>query len=112
MVNLLAPVIRGKKGEYKELFADIAKDGFVRVRVDKKIYEIAEAPAVNKKVRHNVESATLRMPCRPKRHPSWSIVGEDSAPPWWPTIYKGWAIPTFFRWTEAGTAGPMPISPP
>jgi excinuclease ABC subunit A len=61
MVNLLAPVIRGKKGEYKELFADVAKDGFVRVRVDKKIYDVAEAPAVNKKVRHNVEIVIDRL---------------------------------------------------
>jgi excinuclease ABC subunit A len=61
MVNLLAPVIRGKKGEYKELFADVAKDGFIRVRVDKKTYEIDDVPAINKKTRHNVEIVIDRL---------------------------------------------------
>ncbi|MDD5593109.1 MAG: excinuclease ABC subunit UvrA [Candidatus Margulisbacteria bacterium] len=61
MVNLLAPVIRGKKGEYKELFTDVAKDGFLRVRVDKKIYEIADVPGINKKTRHNVEIVIDRL---------------------------------------------------
>ena len=61
MVSLLAPVIRGKKGEYKELFSDVQKDGFLRVRVDKKVYEIGDVPAMNKKVRHNVEIVIDRL---------------------------------------------------
>ncbi|MBN3033792.1 MAG: excinuclease ABC subunit UvrA [Candidatus Saganbacteria bacterium] len=61
MANILAPVIRGKKGEYKELFADAAKDGFLRVRVDGKIYEIGGVPSLNKKTRHNVEIVVDRL---------------------------------------------------
>ncbi len=60
-IMILAPVIRGRKGEYKNLFADIQKDGFVRVRVDKKIYDIADAPALNKKVKHDIEIVVDRL---------------------------------------------------
>ena len=61
MIMVLAPVIRGRKGEYKALFNDIAKDGFVRVRVDKKIYEVNDVPAMNKKVKHDVEIVVDRL---------------------------------------------------
>src|SRR5881628_158598 len=42
---LLAPVIRGRKGEYKKELAELQKRGFQRVKIDGKLYEIAEAPA-------------------------------------------------------------------
>jgi len=61
LANILSPVIRGKKGEYRELFSDIAKDGFLRVRVDKKIYELGDAPAINKKTRHSIEIVVDRL---------------------------------------------------
>ncbi|PIS31519.1 excinuclease ABC subunit UvrA [Candidatus Saganbacteria bacterium CG08_land_8_20_14_0_20_45_16] len=54
-IFILAPVIRGRKGEYKTVFTDIEKDGFVRARVDGKIYEIAEAPELNKQLKHDIE---------------------------------------------------------
>lgn len=54
-IQILAPVIRGRKGEYKALFADIQRDGFIRVRVDKKVYEISEVPALDKKKKHDIE---------------------------------------------------------
>jgi excinuclease ABC subunit A len=60
-IQILAPVVRGRKGEYKQLFEDIAKDGFVRVRVDKKLYEISEVPALNKKVKHDIEIVVDRL---------------------------------------------------
>ncbi|MFA5114109.1 MAG: excinuclease ABC subunit UvrA [Candidatus Margulisiibacteriota bacterium] len=60
-IQILAPVVRGRKGEYKQLFEDITKDGFVRVRVDKKLYEIGEVPALNKKVKHDIEIVVDRL---------------------------------------------------
>jgi len=60
-ITILAPVIRGRKGEYKGLLADIQKDGFIRVRIDGKIYEVADAPSLNKKVKHNIEIIVDRL---------------------------------------------------
>ncbi|MFH1386506.1 MAG: excinuclease ABC subunit UvrA [bacterium] len=60
-IVVMAPAIRGKKGEYKSLFEDIAKDGFVRVRVDKKIYEISEVPVLNKKIKHDIDIVIDRL---------------------------------------------------
>jgi excinuclease ABC subunit A len=60
-VQILAPVVRGRKGEYKQLFEDIAKDGFVRVRVDGKIMELSAVPPLNKKVKHDIEIVVDRL---------------------------------------------------
>ncbi|MFH1361285.1 MAG: excinuclease ABC subunit UvrA, partial [bacterium] len=60
-IFILAPIIRGRKGEYKTLFADIQKDGFIRVRVDGKLYEIADAPLLNKKLKHDIEIVVDRL---------------------------------------------------
>src|SRR5712692_6235082 len=46
---LLAPIVRGRKGEYKKELAELQKRGFQRVKIDGKIHEIAEAPALDKK---------------------------------------------------------------
>ncbi|KPJ64006.1 excinuclease ABC subunit A [candidate division WOR-1 bacterium DG_54_3] len=60
-IQILAPVVRGRKGEYKSLLADIQKDGFVRVRVDGKLFEISEVPALNKKLKHDIEIVVDRL---------------------------------------------------
>ncbi|MEE8638706.1 MAG: excinuclease ABC subunit UvrA [Candidatus Margulisiibacteriota bacterium] len=60
-IQILAPVVRGRKGEYKDLLADILKDGFIRVRVDRKLYEISEVPALNKKLKHDIEIVVDRL---------------------------------------------------
>ncbi|MDD4179783.1 MAG: excinuclease ABC subunit UvrA [Candidatus Margulisbacteria bacterium] len=60
-IAVLAPLIRGRKGEYKNLFEDITKDGFVRARVDGKVYEVSEVPALNKKVKHDIEIVVDRL---------------------------------------------------
>src|SRR3546814_6106768 len=49
---LLAPVVRGRKGEYKKELAQWQKDGFTRVRIDGEFCEIGEAPALDKKYKH------------------------------------------------------------
>lgn len=60
-IMLLAPVIKGRKGENKNLFTEIQKDGFLRVRVDGKIYELPDVPAINKKTKHDVEIVVDRL---------------------------------------------------
>ena len=54
-IQILAPLIRGKKGQHKKVFEKIKKDGFVRVRVDGKTYDISEVPELEKNKKHDVE---------------------------------------------------------
>ncbi len=61
---LLAPMIRGRKGEYKKEFADLQKRGFQRVKVDGKFYEIADAPALDKKYKHDIDVVVDRIVVR------------------------------------------------
>jgi len=61
---LLAPFVRGRKGEYRKEFAELQKRGFQRVRVDGKMHEIAEVPALNKKLKHDIEVVVDRVVVR------------------------------------------------
>ncbi len=61
---LLAPIVRGRKGEYKKELQDLQKRGFQRVKVDGKLYEIAEVPALNKKLKHDIEVVVDRVVVR------------------------------------------------
>ncbi len=54
-VQIMAPVIRGRKGEYKQLFEDLKKEGFVRVRVDGVLRTLYEDIELDKNKRHNIE---------------------------------------------------------
>ncbi len=58
---LLAPVVRGRKGEYRKELAEWQKAGFTRVRIDGTIYEIDEAPALDKKYKHDIEVVVDRL---------------------------------------------------
>ncbi len=62
---LLAPVVRDRKGEYKKELADLQKRGFVRVKIDGQFYEIGEAPALDKKVKHTIEVVADRLTVEP-----------------------------------------------
>jgi len=62
---LLAPVVRGRKGEHQEWFEQARAQGFVRVRVDGKVYELDEAPALNRKLKHDIEIVVDRFKVRP-----------------------------------------------
>jgi excinuclease ABC subunit A len=62
---LLAPVVRGRKGEYRKELADYLKKGFQRVKVDGKFYEIAEVPALDKKFNHDIDVVVDRIVVRP-----------------------------------------------
>ena len=62
---LLAPVVRGRKGEYRKELADFMKKGFQRVKIDGTFYEIAEAPALDKKFKHDIDVVVDRLVVRP-----------------------------------------------
>jgi len=58
---LLAPIVRGRKGEYRKELAELQKKGFQRVKVDGKFYDIAETPALDKKLKHDIEVVVDRI---------------------------------------------------
>ncbi|MFL6931294.1 MAG: excinuclease ABC subunit UvrA [Xanthobacteraceae bacterium] len=62
---LLAPVVRGRKGEYRKELADFMKRGYQRVKIDGTFYEIAEAPALDKKFKHDIDVVVDRIVVRP-----------------------------------------------
>jgi len=62
---LLAPVVRGRKGEYRKELAEWQKAGFTRVRIDGEFYAIEEAPALDKKYKHDIEVVVDRIVVRP-----------------------------------------------
>jgi excinuclease ABC subunit A len=62
---LLAPVVRGRKGEYRKEIADYMKRGFQRLKIDGQFYEIADAPALDKKFKHDIEVVVDRIIVRP-----------------------------------------------
>ena len=62
---LLAPVVRGRKGEYRKEIADFMKRGFQRLKIDGQFYEIADAPALDKKLKHDIEVVVDRIVVRP-----------------------------------------------
>jgi len=62
---LLAPLVRGRKGEYRKELADLMKRGFQRVKIDGAYYEIDAAPALNKKLKHDIDVVVDRIVIRP-----------------------------------------------
>ncbi|MCC2593365.1 excinuclease ABC subunit UvrA [Tessaracoccus sp. OS52] len=63
--QILAPVIRGRKGEYHELFRQLSSDGFSRVRVDGNVHPITEVPELNKKLKHDIDVIVDRVVVKP-----------------------------------------------
>jgi excinuclease ABC subunit A len=61
---LLAPVVRGRKGEYRKELAELQKRGFQRVKIDGQFYEIADAPALDKKLKHDIDVVVDRIVVR------------------------------------------------
>ena len=61
---LLAPVVRGRKGEYRKELAEWQKAGFTRVRIDGVFHEIEDAPALEKKYKHDIEVVVDRLVVR------------------------------------------------
>ena len=61
---LLAPIVRGRKGEYRRELQELAKKGFQRVKVDGEHYEIDEAPVLEKNLKHDIEVVVDRLVVR------------------------------------------------
>jgi excinuclease ABC subunit A len=61
---LLAPIVRGRKGEYRKELQELQKKGFQRVKIDGTLYEIDQAPTLNKKLKHDIEVVVDRIVVR------------------------------------------------
>jgi excinuclease ABC subunit A len=61
---ILAPIVRGRKGEYKKEFKELQAKGFQRVKVDGTLHEISEVPELNKKLKHDIEVVVDRLVVR------------------------------------------------
>ncbi|HWJ86755.1 MAG TPA: excinuclease ABC subunit UvrA, partial [Pelagibacterium sp.] len=62
---LLAPIVRGRKGEYRKELAELMKKGFQRVKIDGEFHEIEEAPALDKNLKHDIEVVVDRLVVSP-----------------------------------------------
>ena len=60
-VQIMAPVIRGRKGEYAKIFDDARRSGYVRVRVDGSMYDLSEEITLEKNIKHNIEVVIDRL---------------------------------------------------
>ena len=60
-IQVCSPLVRGKKGEHKDVFADIQREGFVRVRVDGAVYDVRNVPGLNKNKKHDVAAVVDRL---------------------------------------------------
>ena len=63
-VQIIAPAVRGRKGEHVKLLEQIQKDGYVRVKVDGEIYDIADVPKLDKKLKHTIDVIVDRIVVR------------------------------------------------
>ena len=64
-IMILSPVVRGRKGEYKQLFADLAKDGFIRARVDGEICDLSDPPDLALREKHDIDIVVDRIKVKP-----------------------------------------------
>ncbi len=65
-IEILAPLVRGRKGEFRDLFERARRDGFVRVKVDGDLYELADPPALNRYENHTISVVVDRLTIRAK----------------------------------------------
>ena len=64
-IQILAPVVRGRKGEYTKQLEGYQKDGFVRVRIDGEVYELSDDIELDRKKKHNIELVVDRLVIKP-----------------------------------------------
>ena len=64
-IQLLAPVVRGRKGEHVKLLEQAKKSGYVRVRIDGNLYELTESIKLEKNIKHNIEIVVDRLAVKP-----------------------------------------------
>jgi excinuclease ABC subunit A len=65
-IQVMAPVIRGRKGEYREVFEEARRDGFVRVRIDGEVFDLSSEIKLDKNKKHNIEIVIDRLVVDPK----------------------------------------------
>ena len=65
-IQIAAPLVRGRKGEFKDLFDGARRQGFVRVRVDGEVYDLADPPKLNRRVNHDIAVVVDRLVVRTK----------------------------------------------
>ena len=63
-VMIMSPIVRGRKGEYKQLFSDLVKDGFIRARVDNEICDLSDPPDLALREKHTIELIVDRIKVR------------------------------------------------
>lgn len=63
-VMILSPVVRGRKGEYKQLFASLVKDGFIRARIDGEVCDLSDPPELALREKHDIELVVDRIKVR------------------------------------------------
>ncbi len=68
-ILVLAPLVRGQKGEYRDLFEDLLKQGFVRARVDGNVVRLSDDLRLDRQMRHNIELSVDRLTIGPKVRP-------------------------------------------
>ena len=81
--QVLAPVIRERKGEYVDLFADLQSKGFARVRVDGVVHPLTDPPKLKKQEKHTIEAVVDRLAARSRRASSGSPT-RSRPPSGWP----------------------------
>jgi excinuclease ABC subunit A len=64
-IEILAPLVRGRKGEFRELFADSLQAGFVRARVDGELIDLSDPPSLNRRANHDISVVIDRLVLRP-----------------------------------------------
>ncbi len=77
-VLILGPVIRGQKGEHRDLFEDMIRQGYARARVDGEVVPLAEAPALARHVRHDIEIVVDRLTISPTVRPRLAEAVENA----------------------------------
>ena len=63
--QVLAPVVRGRKGEYVEVFTELATEGYARVRVDGQVYQLTAVPRLDKQKKHSIDVIVDRLAVKP-----------------------------------------------
>lgn len=64
-IQVLAPIVRGRKGEHRKTIEGVAKEGFVRIRIDGELREVTDLPELEKNKKHNIEIVVDRISVRP-----------------------------------------------
>lgn len=63
-IMILSPIVRGRKGEYKQLFSDLVKDGFIRARIDGEVCDLSDPPDLALREKHNIDLIVDRIKVR------------------------------------------------